>query len=447
MNAERTERAWAVSPLAVPVTAASGAAPEASRLRDISATQWKSGAAAWLGWMFDGLDMHLYTLVAAPFVAELIGRSEADPAVGYYGSWIQAAFLVGWALGGAFFGRVGDLLGRSRALMLTILAYASFTGLSYFAQSWQQLLLCRFLAALGIGGEWAVGATLLAETWPRDWRPWIAAVLQSAVNLGVVGAGVAVFLLAAFPPRCVFLVGVIPALLVLWIRRAVPEPAEWHAAKATRRGNEPRLTELFRGPVRSTVLLVALVCGLALSAHWALMFWFSQHLRRLPEVAAWSAAEQSRFVSQAMALVMIASIVGNFAAAAIARHVGYRWTIVLMLLGYFAAMTATFSVQRGPQSSFYWLAVIGFCQGVFALFSMYLPPLFPPLLRTTGVGLCFNIGRIAAAVGTVCFGLSAPMGDHRLSLLYAGFLFLPAAGLAFFLPESSREPATTVVSD
>src|SRR5947209_20401612 len=101
---------------------------DVARLRDLSGRQWKSGVAAWLGWMFDGLDMHLYVLVAAPFVTELLGLSDQkDPLVGYYGSWIQAAFLIGWALGGAFFGRIADRLGRSRALTFTILTYASFT--------------------------------------------------------------------------------------------------------------------------------------------------------------------------------------------------------------------------------------------------------------------------------------------------------------------------------
>src|SRR5262252_1157477 len=164
---------------------------EVTRLRDLSSTQWKSGIAAWLGWLFDGLDMHLYTLVATPFVALLLSDQFGttvdirDPLVTKYSSWIQASFLVGWALGGGLFGRIGDRLGRSRALMLTILTYAMFTGLSFFAHRWWHLLIFRFLAALGIGGEWAVGAALLLETWPSHWRHWIAGVLQSAVNLGV----------------------------------------------------------------------------------------------------------------------------------------------------------------------------------------------------------------------------------------------------------------------
>src|ERR1700692_4572562 len=185
------------------------AAPVIRHLRDLSGQQWKSGVAAWLGWLFDGLDMHLYVLVATPFVAVLLHlNNQQDPAVGYYASWIQAAFLFGWALGGGFFGRIADRIGRSRALMLTILTYALFTGLSYFAQTWWHLLIFRFLAALGIGGEWAVGSALLPETWPRRWRPWMAAVLQTGVNLGLMLASLANFLLADQPPRTLFLVGV-----------------------------------------------------------------------------------------------------------------------------------------------------------------------------------------------------------------------------------------------
>src|SRR5207302_4351732 len=132
-------------------------------------------------------------------------------------------------------------------LMLTILTYALFTGLAFFAQTWWQLLIFRFLAALGIGGEWAVGASLLSETWPRRWRPWTAAVLQTGVNLGVMLAALANFLLARFPHRTVFLVGVLPAFLVLWIRRAVPEPEEWRGAKQQAAHAAPGFRELFRG--------------------------------------------------------------------------------------------------------------------------------------------------------------------------------------------------------
>ena len=190
------------------------AAPrEATRLSELTPQQKKSGLAAWLGWTFDGLELHLYTLVAGPLVMQLLHTTDsANPAINEKKAYIQAAFLIGWALGGAFFGRLGDLLGRSRALTLTIITYAVCTGLCSFAQTWEQLMVFRFIAALGIGGEWAVGASLLVETWPKAWRPWMAAVLQTGVNVGVLFGAIFVGLLVTYMPpgneRWVFLIGV-----------------------------------------------------------------------------------------------------------------------------------------------------------------------------------------------------------------------------------------------
>jgi MFS family permease len=410
-------------------------AQEVGSLRDLSAGQWKSGLAAWLGWLFDGLDMHLYVLVAGPFVAELLRAPRTDDRVGLYASWIQAAFLIGWALGGSFFGLIGDRLGRSRALVLTILTYALFTGLSYFAHSWQQLFVYRFLAALGIGGEWAVGASLLAETWPRRWGPWLAAVLQTAVNLGVMLAGLAYFLLADFPVRTVFLVGVLPAFIVLWIRRAVPETEEWQAAHLHSRHAQPSFHELFRWPVRRTTILTLVVCALSLTAHWAFLFWYLQHLRNLPELAEHGQADMARLVSTVVWVVTLTSIAGNFVAGALARWLGYRRAITVLCLGYGSTLLVTYGVPRDHESLWYGYVAAGICQGVFALFTMYLPPLFPTLLRTTGAGFCYNIGRIAAGLGTVFLGSFSQVGNYRLALFYAGYLFLPAALVAWFLPE------------
>ena len=419
----------------VQAPARAGVIAEPATAQPITAQQWRSGIAAWLGWTFDGLDMHLYTLVAAPFVAELLGRlPTTDERVGHYSSVIQGAFLLGWALGGGFFGRVGDKLGRARALSLTVLTYAVFTGLSFFAQAWWHLLIFRFLAALGIGGEWAVGASLLAETWPRKWRPWIAAVLQSGVNVGILMAVLSNQILARAEPRYLFLIGVLPAILVFWIRRVVPEPEEWRAAKEESARTEPKIADLFHGEAKAIAIWVVLVCGVSLTAHWAFMFWHQQHLRNLPEVLPWSAEEKNRLVNTAMFLVIGFSILGNFFSGWIARYIGYRATIASTFFVYFLAMLGAYYVPRDHVALLWWFPLIGFCQGTFALFTMYLPPLFPTLLRTTGAGFCYNIGRIVAAFGTVFFGLRSKMGDHRAALLYAGFLFLPAAAISLFLP-------------
>lgn len=417
--------------------AAPAATADARTLKELSPKQWRSGIAAWLGWMFDGLDMHLYTLVAAPFVMELLRASSvADQAVKDKSAYIQAAFLVGWALGGGFFGRLGDLLGRSRALSLTILTYAIFTGLSFFAQSWWQLMIFRFIAALGIGGEWAVGSALLSETWPKKWRPWIAAVLQTGVNLGVLLACAANFLLAENDryPRIVFLVGVLPAFLVFWIRKSVPEPEEWHAAQKTAVA-KPSVLELFRGEVLRTTVLTIIVCATSLTAWWSFMFWNTQHLRNLPSVASMAGPEREKLVTFGFFLVIGISIFGNFFAGWLASRIGYRKSISMMSACFLLAFIGTYGVPRDHHSLLMWIPAIGFFSGMFGLFTMYLPPLFPTLLRTTGAGFCYNIGRIAAAAGTIYFGLYAKVGDFRVALLCAGFLLVPTVFVALMLPE------------
>ena len=419
---------------------------EVQTLRDISPRQWKSGIAAWLGWLFDGLDMHLYTLVAASFVAMLVAVPVGDPAQKTYSAWIQAAFLVGWALGGGFFGRLGDKLGRSRALSLTILTYATFTGLSFFVQTWWQLLICRFVAALGIGGEWAVGSSLLSETWPKKWRPWIAAVLQTGVNIGVLLACVTVAGLAGlkgYQERWVFLVGVLPAFLVFWIRRHVPEPEEWQRAKVVSGEKEPGLGDLFKGELAKRTLLVIGICSLSLSGWWAFMFWHVQHLYSLPELATWSRGEKTQLASSVFFAVIAVSTLGNFFAGFLARKLGYRRSIAILCVGFGLAIFGSYVVERTYKELFFWLPLVGFFSGVFGLFTMYLPPLFPTLLRTTGAGFCYNIGRIAAAFGTVFFGLYSNVTDLRQTLLAVAFLFIPAAIVAMFLPELSAEEGGT----
>lgn len=433
-----------------PSTAQAPVTREAETLRELSPTQWKSGIAAWLGWAFDGLELHLYTLVAGPFVALLLATHVKDPSVVEKVAWIQAAFLFGWAFGGAFFGRIGDKLGRSRALSLTILTYAIFTGLSFFVQTWWQLFICRFLAALGIGGEWAVGASLLSETWPKKWRPWIAAVLQMGVNIGILVACGAVEVITLVAKangvehfqRYVFLVGVVPALMVFWVRKHVPEPEEWHSAKRTAT-QEPHVRELFKGKILKTTLLTVAICALTLTGWWAFIFWHTQYIRTLPEIAAWTPSQQQQLVTKIFFQVVGVSIGGNFFCAWLAKMFGYRRTILYMCLAFFAAFFAGFSVPRDYQSLQIWLWIIGFCSGVFGLFTMYLPPLFPTLLRTTGAGFCYNIGRVAAGIGTIVFGAMSVQVNFRITLFAVGFLFLVGAVVALFLPQLSKDEGGT----
>ena len=419
------------------------AAPQTS-LRDLSPSQWKSGIAAWLGWLFDGLDLHLYTLVATAFVTLLLGYTGdldklAKADVQTKAAWIQAAFLIGWALGGTFFGRLGDLIGRSRALSLTILTYAVFTGLSFFATEWWHLMIFRFLAALGIGGEWAVGSTLLSETWPKSWRKWLAAVLQTAVNIGILLACLAGFLMKELPPNYIFLVGVLPALIVFWIRKHVPEPESWEGAQ-TGIQVKPGMMDLFRGSLVRITVPAVIVCAFSLTAWWAFLFWQSQYMRSLAATAQWSASDVNSFVARSFGVLILVSVPGNFFAGWLATRLGYRRAIALMFGGFIVTMIATFGWTHSLESmGFFWLPAVGFWSGVYGLFTMYLPPLFPSLLRTTGAGFCYNIGRFAAAAGTVFAVQITGGGDFRRTLLWAAVLWIPAIVAIFFLPEPEEE--------
>jgi len=320
----------------------------AARVRDITPQQWRSGAAAGMGWTFDGLELHIYTLVATPLVVQLLGATgSSDPGVKEKSAYIQAAFLAGWALGGAFFGRLGDRLGRSRTLAFTVLTYALCTGLCAAAQTWWQLMLFRFLAALGIGGEWAVGAALLAETWPTAWRPWLAAILQTGVNLGILFGALAVPIVAGLTSeRFVFLLGVLPALLVFWIRRQVPEPEAWERAEAAAR-TAPRVRELFQGGLARVTWHTTAVCALSLSAWWLFAFWHPQHLRQLLQSSGAPPGEITRRVSAVFFVVNVLAIAGNFTAGWLARRLGNRRAIIAMLLGLFASMAGAYAVPRG----------------------------------------------------------------------------------------------------
>ena len=400
----------------------------------LNAVQKKAFAAAWLGWGFDGLDSFIYPLVAVPFVAELMRTKVGTPEVAVRAGLIQAVFLVGWAIGGAIFGRVGDKLGRARTLTLTILIYAMFTGVSFLAQQWWHLLIFRFISALGIGGEWAAGSALVSEMLPRRYKHLSGAVLQSAYVTGMIGAALTVGAFAGTSPRYVFLVGMVPALITLWIRRAVPEPEEWRGKREAQ--PVPHVQELFRKPVLATTMFTMGLTIIALTTIWAVLFFAAQVVRAVPEVAAMSVKQQAETVGHVTIVYSLWNIVGNFWSAWLAKVVGYRRAFGLLFGLAFVTYFFGFRQTHTLAVTEAWLcATFFFSSGVFALFPPYIPPLFPVLLRTYGAGLCYNFGRLTAAAGTL-YGssLAAHAGGPHMAIWYAGFLFLPGVLLAFRVP-------------
>jgi MFS family permease len=210
---------------------------------------------AWLGWIFDSMDATIYNLVLTPALRELLG-SGRDTArdIDWYGGIILAIFLVAWAIGGIIFGFVADRFGRSRTLVITILIYAIFTGFAGLAHTWWDLAFCRFLTALGIGGEWAAGATLVAEVWPESLRVKGAGLLASAWGAGYLLAAGIYRVMSGHSWRVMFFIGLIPALVAMLARLKVREPEKWKVAKD---GGEakPGFAELFKPAHRRDTLV------------------------------------------------------------------------------------------------------------------------------------------------------------------------------------------------
>jgi MFS family permease len=400
----------------------------------ITATQWKALAAAWLGWAFDGLDGYLYVLVATPFVAQLVGKPANDPDVAKKGAIIQGVFLLGWAFGGAIFGRIGDRLGRARTLTLTILTYAIFTGLAFIATAWWHLLIFRFIAALGIGGEWAAGSALVSEMLHRRHRVWASAALQSGYMCGMIGAALTQNWLSGLGARYVFLVGVVPAFLTVWIRRAVPEPTEWHGAAATQR--IPPISDLFAPRFRRTTLLVLALTSISLTTVWAFLYFVPQAVRAMPDVKARTAADVASLVMWVTISFTLVNIVGNFAATYLARAIGHRTAFQIMLMGSLISFLL-FWFAPTPVTIYWTTGVAAFFSlGLFGMFPLYIPPLFPTLLRTLGAGLTYNVGRLIAGIG-VFFGgeIAAGAGGPHRAIFWFAFLYIPGIVAALFIPE------------
>lgn len=388
--------------------------------------------AALLGWAFDGLDSFLYTLVALPVVTLLMpGAQKAEIAA--TGGLIQAIFLVGWAVGGLLFGRIGDLLGRTRTLTLTIVIYALFTGLSAFAQTWEQLAILRFIAALGIGGEWAAGSALVSETLAAKYRPIASATLQSGYMVGMILAALSVGFFAAQDPRMVFLVGVIPAFVTIWIRKAVPEPREWEATK--KEAKMPPISDLFRGEVLRTTVLTLVMSCVCLTSAWAFLYFGTALIR-----AAAPPAQAAIIVRNITIEYTIVNIAGNFLATFLARAIGHRKALFILLGAAMAVFMLMFRHGATLDQIRLGMALGGLTAlGVFGIFPLYIPPLFPTLLRTTGAGFCYNIGRVVAGIGTYWLATNTSAVNPSDAIFWVALVYIPGLLVALMMPELDQK--------
>jgi MFS family permease len=407
--------------------------------------------AAWLGWGFDIFDGLLFNFVAPNCVPTLlgleIGSTAAKAATLNWTGILTAVLLLGWAAGGVIFGLVADRIGRSKTLLITMLIYALGTASCAFVPNIWLLLVCRTLASLGIGGEWAAGAALVAEAVPERRRVEAGALLYTSAPFGIflatfVNAQIAGNLFKNQPEvswRYVFLCGLIPAAIAIAIRFLVKEPESFTERAANFQA--PKLSELF-----TPELLPATRSGLGLAVV-ALLTWWSCNAF-IPVVASTlaqaTAKTQGLNISQTSGLIeswkSIASesfnwggLIGTLLTVPISKSIGRKPMFAIYFIGSSIALFATFATDLPPETRLRMYFFIGLTVfGIFGSFTYYLPELFPQRLRSTGSGFCYNIGRVVAAVGPFVVGSIAAgaKGDIATILQVLTTLgFIPLVGL------------------
>ncbi|TLY28597.1 MAG: MFS transporter [Nitrospirae bacterium] len=413
--------------------------------------QWLVLLVAWLGWVFDSMDATIYAIVLHPALEELLRTSVADglvshEVIGWYGGLIFSIFLIGWAVGGVLFGIVADYFGRTKTLIITILVYSLFTGLAALSDTWWHLAIYRFVTALGIGGEWAAGAVIVAEVWPEEKRAKAAGILQSAWAAGFFLAAAINLLLQSYSWRVLFLVGILPAFMSLFIFMWVEEPDRWVKSRSQEllsgAGRRVKLLDLFKGNLLRPTLVGSSLAFVAVFGLWGATNWVPTLVRELPDLQGLDRAVQSTYVSYAIMALNLGALVGYFCFGPMADRFGRRPIFAVMCAGSLVMLPITFLTPPAYADVLLLLPVLGFFNnGIFSGFPIYLPELYPTSLRATGAGFCFNAGRILASTGPFLTGfLVTSLGSFGRAASAVALIYLVGLAILPFAPETRGRP-------
>jgi MFS family permease len=438
---------------------AAASSPSAPWYRSLDRSQWNTLLAANLGWLFDGYEVYAVILTLGVALHQLLDPSLLPQLRSYFG-FIIATTLLGWGVGGLIGGVLADYIGRKRTMMLAILAYSLMTGLSAFAWSWTSFAVLRFLVGIAIGSEWATGASITAELWPDKARGRGAGLMQCGLGLGFFTASLVWYFVGSHGPdawRYMFLIGVVPGLFTLWLRRGIPESPVWEqtnqqrqAAVERKRSGRPLETdhsltrftmhELFADPaVRARLIIVCLMSLATTLAWWGISSWVPLYIGGVAKNAGLSEPTWQAYAGMAynvgaiigyIGLGFLADVYGRkpitllfFALALVMTPVLFLWTHDLTLLLLVTGLNGLFTLGQ-----YSWMPV-------------WLPELFPTRVRATGVAFAFNTPRFIAFLGPlfapVLIGYFGGLGHAAvwISLIYVvGFL----ATLA--LPETRGKP-------
>ncbi len=364
--------------------------------------------AAWAGWCLDGMDSFIYALVLVPALRELLpnsGIQATTGAIGYYGGFLFALFLVGWGLS-LLWGPVGDRFGRVRTLMLTILCYSLFTFASALVTNVWELAAFRLLGGIGIGGEWTLGGTFVAEEWPEDRRKMGAGWMHTGYYFGVLIAGLLNATVGAhFGWRAMFAVGGIPALLVIFIRKGVHEPARWKPAQSTTRA----MSMLFSPEYRRRTILNSSYLLVSIIGLWAGSVYSPSALTFLGGKAGMDAQGSARLASMGTVLLSIGTVLGCIAVPPLAERWGRRWAqaflFTLMLVSIALGFGWAFYLKEGAIGWFLALLfVMGFGGANHAMYSLWLPEQYRTECRASAFGFTTSFGRFVGAIFTFLVG-------------------------------------------
>jgi MFS family permease len=431
--------------------------------------QWLVLIIASLGWIFDVFEGQVLLSSEKQMLTGLV-PSASEGERDYYKYLALASFLAGGALGGVVFGALADRIGRVRAMTFTILMYSLFTCLTAFCQSWWHVVALRFLVALGTGGEWAVASALVAEVFPPKARAWSGAIFHGSSTLGTYLAVAAGYFIVSDPEwgwRRAFIIGALPALLTLWIRWRMKEPAKWTASQAAAeipRRFSDQLAGLFAPGIAGKTLLGFSLAVIGLSTYWGVHIHGKEmaYRRAKLEFAAEASSDQptanaevrkqhesrlKRVEMWGMLLTATGGGLGLFAFGPICERLGRKKAFMLFHCGGFLFGVLMFQTYLYWSPLVLWLLLLLFgfwTLGMHAGYAIYFPELFPTRMRSLGAGFCFNSGRIAAAVVLV---LNALVRQYNVPLETVGtglsFLFLVGAVIARFGPETK---GTTLAS-
>ncbi|MBL9210775.1 MAG: MFS transporter [Opitutaceae bacterium] len=415
-------------------------APPQKWYSSVTRYQWLVLIIASLGWVFDTFEGQLFNLTRGAMLADILGVQPGDPAAKRWGDIFLAIFLAGGTLGGLLFGSLGDKIGRKPVMVLTILFYSVFSGLTYFATELWHVGVLRFLVAMGVGGEWAVAAALVAEIFPKHARTHAGGIFHAT---GVLGTWLATLtaMQVGSEWRFAYLIGVIPALLTLWVRSSVKEPDSWQEARDSGRPMGS-FSDLFGDARwRKRALLGMALAAVGLGTFWGVCVATQDLTRELLLKLGVPAAQAQKNSQFAYGIIQVLGAgIGQLCFGPLCARFGRKRSFVVMHVLSFIMILAVCYLPTAYWHMLVLLPIFGFVSlSIHAGYAIYFPELFPNHLRATGASFCFNAGRIIAAPMLVFSGYVKTWTTLPNAIALLGGLFLVGLVVLAFLPETKGE--------